>query len=241
MIGTQKPHHQMTKLGLRTARLCADAQMLFDSTAHDKHWEQSLLAVIMYALQVDADFQSWIEKHSCSHEWGYEVHSPPLGLAIPSAQALYVYYDIWIANTWMGCFSKRAHLHEVLLHCCSLLGVHPVREAPLHHPVSLDLSDHVCTRSQRIIDDMVYGVCASVPFMLGIVDSSSQLTKTETRKPLGGYLSIWHLHVARASCEEGSEREVWLESSLVSLSRDLGLRFAVYMARREKRERWNLR
>ncbi len=232
----------MARLGIRTTRLCAEIQALFDTPAQDQAWAQGLLSAILLGFQLDADFQSWIDEHACSPERGYAVQPPPPGLVVPSAQMLYLFRDCWLANTWMGCFSKRAHLHEVLLHCFALLNLDANNKA---HADSLSMSyvqeNDVCLQSQRIIADMIYGICASIPCILGMVDFWGQMSKPETRKPLGGYLSIWPLHVARASCEEGSERDIWLKSMQVSLSQDYGLRFAMHMARRTKTQPWDLK
>lgn len=239
ILGVQEPHHQMAKLTLRTARVCAEAQLLFNSSVHDGGWEDRLLAVSRRAILLDLDFQSWIDQCCSSQYWSYETLYAPPGLDVPAAQMLHVHRDIWIAHVWMGCRSKRVHLHEVLLHCLDLLGPDPRTEG-LKRFQFLDRDEDLWERSTRIIEDMVSGICASMPFLFGDINQSGELADPDTIKPLGGWLAIWHLHVARTSSEEGSEREAWLISRMLLISSVLRIRSGVIMARQKRKERWEL-
>lgn len=110
---------------------------------------------------------------------------------------------------WKGCRSKRAHLQEVFLHCLFLYICRPEAKN-LHMTLrKLILDSDSFIRSKCIIEDMVFEMCANVPFMLGSIDSLEKYTPEVRGMPLGGYLSIWPLHVARASTKERSEITAW--------------------------------
>ena len=94
--------------------------------------------------------------------------------------------------------------------------------------------------SKNVIENMVSGICSSVPFMLGEIDESGQFTDEKKSLPLGGYLLVWPLHVAMASTTVGSKTEAWIRETLNCIDRSLGIRLAGLVARRVRKESWNL-
>lgn len=232
---------ELGHLHFRTAEMCAEAQVLFDNTVHGQEWEVGLVNIIKGINVIDQGYQTCIIKHSLSETWRHQSHFPPPGLIVPAGQMVHTYHDLWTAFIWNGCRSKRAHLQEVLLHCLCLLNCHPEAEN-LHMTLRrLSLDSDSFTRSKRIIEDMVSDICATVPFMLGSIDSKGKHTPDARGIPLGGYLSIWPLHVARASTEEGSEREAWIRERLAFIDSKMGIRMGRIVAMRVKREPWDLR
>lgn len=144
--GTEGPFPQLSKISIRVARLCAEAQALFDSPVRGEAWTAALLEVAKKALPIDLEYRNWNEIALVSKFWEYQKLSTlsnvqrsadapqifvPAGAAVD--QPL-VYYNIWVAFAWNNYRGCRIHLHEVLLHCPSLL-----RPVSSSQPVSLDL------------------------------------------------------------------------------------------------------
>jgi hypothetical protein len=87
---------------------------------------------------------------------------------------------------------------------------------------------------------MVSGICASVPFMLGDIDSTGKFVLEKKRMLLGGKQLLWPLHVARASTEDGSDTETWIRGRLELIDTTLGIRFGQLVANKLEKELWVL-
>lgn len=239
-LGTKGPPLKVTQLSIQTAQICAEAQTLFDSSEHGKEWKSGLLEIIKDATALDNLYQNWIDKSSVSGTWRYHTLYLPPNDALAADGVVQVYHDLYTAYIWTSCCSKRAHLHEVSLRCLSLLGCHPGAKDLSSKLKSLGLAENLLARFRCIVEDMVSGICAAVPFMLGDVDLEGRLAREKQRMPLAGYLLLWPLHVARASSDTGGERELWIRGRLELIDSEMGIRFGRLMANKVKKEPWNL-
>jgi hypothetical protein len=52
---------QLSKISIRVARLCAEAQALFDSLVRGEVWTAALLEVDKKALPIDLEYRNWNE------------------------------------------------------------------------------------------------------------------------------------------------------------------------------------
>ncbi len=240
VFATNGSSQKIAELGVHTAQICAEAQILFDSSEHSKAWKRGILKIIKDTIAIDILYRDWIEKYSMSENWRYQTVYLSPNEALPADGMVQVHHDFYTAHIWNSCRSKRAHLHEVSLHCLSLLGCDPETTDLSSKLKSLDLAESLLTRSKSIIDDMVSGICATVPFMLGDIDMVGELALERKSMPLAGYMLLWPLHVARASTNEGSEKEAWIKSSFESIDSKVGIRFGRLMAEKNKKEPWNL-
>ena len=236
-----KGHPQkVAELSVHTAQICAEAQILFDSNQRSKEWERGLLKIIEDATAIDLQYQSWIEKSSFSEIWRYRTFFLSPDDALPADGMVQVHHDFYTAYIWTSCRSKRAHLHEVSLHCLSLLGCHPEAKDLSSKLKSLDLAEDLLTRFKCIIEDMVSGICATVPFMLGDIDLMGKFVLDGKRMPLAGFMLLWPLHVARASTNKGSEMEAWIKRRFEFIDSKMGIRYTRLMANKIKKEPWIL-
>ena len=235
VLGTKGPPQEISGINFHTAQICAEAQILFDSSKRF-----GLIKVIEDAINLDVQYQTWIDKCSKSEIWAYQTFCVSPSEVLPADGMVQVHHDFWTAHIWTSCRSKRAHLREVLLHCLSLLGCRPGAKDLSSRLRSLNLDENLLAGSRCIIDDMVAGICASVPFMLGDIDSGGKFALEKKRMPLAGKQLLWPLHVARASTEEGSETEVWIRGRLDFIDTNLGIRYGRLIANRVKREPWIL-
>ena len=204
-------------------------------------WMLGLMHIVRELIILDLDYQSWSE--SMYETWPYHklricsnrsnASDNASSLTVLGAPP-HVYHDIWVSLTWNHYRSCRIHLHEVLLHCLDLLH---------SHPDASDLSiDPQVTRvqSKSTISDLVSDICDSVPFCIGDIDSTGKSGNAARKIPLAGYLLVWPLYVASVSAEYGSPRDVWIREKLGYISRVMGLRKAQLMAKRPKKEPWDL-
>lgn len=127
------------------------------------------------------------------------------------------------------------------MHCVALLGCHPGASDLSMKLGSLELPGDLLTRCKRIIKDMVTDICATVPFMLGDINSAGKLALEKKRMPLAGFLLLWPLHVARASTNEDTEKEDWIKRRFECIDNEMGIRFGRLMANKIMKESWNLR
>jgi hypothetical protein len=243
MVGNEDAALELAKCNLPAARLCAEAQVLFDSNTRNEWWILGLLRVVKEAILIDLQYQDW--RNSASGLWKYRLlrtASNPasciwnnMSPTKTQTALLYIYHDIWVATVWNWYRSCRMHLHEVLLHCMTLLHSHPPARAQ-----SIDPKETL-EQSHSIISDMLSEICASVPFCIGDIDSAGKPAKIERRMPLYGYLLVWPLFVASASAESGSTQDLWIREKLEYVSNVMGIRKARLLATRIKKEPWNLK
>ena len=240
VFGIKGPPQEIAGLNIKTAQMCAEAQGLFDSTTHDEEWELCMLKTIEDAIVIDFQYQSWIDRYSKLEVWGFQVYDLFPNETLPANGRVHVYYDTWTAYIWTSCRSKRTHLQEVLLHCVSLLTCVPNAIDLSRVLKRLGLDESLLLHSRTIINDMVSGISATVPFMLGDINASGKIALQKKRMQLAGYHLMWPLHVARLSAQPGSEEEAWLEGRLRFIDREMGIKFAGHLANKVKDKPWNL-
>lgn len=239
-IPLDDPGLKLSRCNLRTARLCHEAQKLFDNYSVDELWLLKMLGVIKEAVLIDLQYQQWAD--SLPTPWRprifrkpgkdptdrFTAHASSIGLP------WYVYEDVYVAWASNNCRAARIHLHEVLLHCVSLIELHP------HSETSRYIEETRIT-SRDIISEMISDICASIDFCLGDVDSVGDPAPTEYRMPLRGYLMIWILWRTYVSAPEGSDCKLWLGSRLELISNFMGVEAARAVLDRSLGDKWDMR
>jgi hypothetical protein len=148
---------------------------------------------------------------------------------------IHIYNDLLVAWLWDNMRTVRIHLLEVLKRCDFLLQVH-------HNAAKIEFeSTGLEEDANAIIRDMVSDVCSTVPFFLGEVDSRGNIAKYPHILPLAGRMAMWSIYIAMTSSEPGSETESWLRSKLELINSSMGMRLAARLARRERKNPWDLR
>ena len=234
LLGTiprEDPGLKLAKVNLRMAHLCHEAQTLFDSNPENERWMVEMLMVVKEAILIDVQYQQWIE--SLPVPWrARSFHRP--GTNSNDAFPQYVYEDVYVAWASNNCRAARIHLHEVLLHCISLIEKHA-------HPEIYFDAEETRIQSRAIISEMIEEICACTDFCLGDIDSVGNLAVTNYRMPLHGYLMIWTLWRAYVSVLEDSERSSWLRSKLEFISNGMGNQAALAVLDRISDEPWDMR
>ena len=222
-IPRNDPGLSLSKCNLRTARFCFEAQNVFDSDPDEGWWTVKTLTLIKEALLIDLEYQEWM--HSLPSPWRPRIVRQPSTVRTEEsrprstfdATPRYVYEDPYVAWASNNCRAARIHLHEVLLHCLSLLiDTHPDTDAAFD-------AQQTQMQSRSIISEMLSDICASTDFCLGDIDSVGEPPSTEYRMPLRGYLMLWTHWRAYVSAPEESECRLWLRSKLQFISDSMGI------------------
>lgn len=240
VFGTEGPPQEMAQISFRTAQICAEAQVLFDSSECNDGWKYGLLEITKEATAIDRLYQIWIDNCSISETWRYQTVYLSPSDTLPANGMVQVHHDFYTAYIWASCRSKRAHLLEVSLHCLSLIGCHSGAKELSLKLKSLYLDENLLTRFVCIIENMISGVYAIAPFLLGDVDSAGKLALEGERMPLGGYLLLSPLFVARASSNKGSEMEAWINRRFEFINSEMGIRYGRLIANKSKKDPWDL-
>ncbi|KAH6665817.1 hypothetical protein B0J14DRAFT_212458 [Halenospora varia] len=221
----------LSTINLRTARLCAEAQDIFDMEQQDEIWLIALLNIVKDGIEIDRRYQTWSE--TPEGFWLYQVVRSP-SPNNPAGPHHHVYHDTTVGFIWNNFRSVRIHLHEILLHCCTLIESHPSRQ-----PI-LSGFEETRIESSIVIQDMITDICASIPFCLGLIDAEGRGT-TDRPQSVEGYRCMYPLYLAMVSAEEGGEIQTWIRNKLEWISAAMGVRLAMILARRPKRDPWNIR
>lgn len=221
----------LSAINLRTARLCAEAQDLFEMEQQDEIWLIALLNIVKDGIEIDRRYQTWSE--TPKGFWLYQVVRSP-SPNNPAGPHHHVYHDTTVGFIWNNFRSVRIHLHEILLHCCTLIESHPSRQ-----PI-LSGFEETQIESTIVIQDMITDICASIPFCLGLIDAEGRGT-TDRPQSVEGYRCMYPLYLAMVSAEEGGEIQTWIRNKLEWISAAMGVRLAMILARRPKRDPWNIR
>jgi hypothetical protein len=230
-LPSDDPGFKLSRCNLRTARLCHEAQTLFDNYSEDELWLLKMLEVIKEAILIDLQYQQWAD--SLPTPWRPRVFRKPAE-ATTIYLRQYVYEDVYVAWASNNCRAVRIHLHEVLLHCVSLVELHACSEASL-------CIEETRTTSRIVISEMISDICASVDFCLGDIDSFGAPASIEYRMPLRGYLMIWILWRTYVSALKGSETQLWLGSKLEFISSFMGVEAARVVFDRTSEDPWDMR
>ncbi|KAE9377490.1 hypothetical protein N431DRAFT_398426 [Stipitochalara longipes BDJ] len=239
-IPRDDPGLSVSKCNLRTARLCHDAQVLFDNNSEDEWWILKMLGVVKEAVLIDLQYQQWAD--SLPTPWRPRIIRKPGKTSMDRANAeatsiglpQYVYEDVYVAWASNNCRAARIHLHEVLLHCVSLIELHP-------HAGASSYIEETRIKSRTIISDMVSDICASTDFCLGDINSGGDPAPNEYRMPLCGYLMIWILWRTYVSAPKESAYRLWLGSKLEFISNFMGVVAARAVIDRTLEDPWDMR
>jgi hypothetical protein len=242
-IPRDDPGLEISKCNLRTARLCHDAQVLFDNYSEDEWWMVRMLGVIKEAVLIDLEYQQWADSlptawrlrivHKSDRTSADRFNTDATSIGLPQ----YVYEDVYIAWASNNCRACRIHLHEVLLHCISLIELHP-------HAGASAYIEETRVQSRSIISEMVSDICSSTDFCLGDITPVGDPAPTEYRMPLGGYLMTWILWQAYVSAPKGSAPKLWIASKLEFVSNVMGVeagRIVIDKIDRTLEDPWDLR
>ncbi|RFU26910.1 hypothetical protein B7463_g9420, partial [Scytalidium lignicola] len=230
------PCVQFLKCSWGIAKFCATAQVLFDSTKRDEQWVLNLLQLVKGGIAIEKACEEWSDSTLReSAEWSYKAcRLRFIGAKISQKYPPYFYHDTYVAWTWNYFRACRIRLHEVLLHCITLIQSHPRVQ-------SLSLDPKITSKESRsIIAEMVFDICCSTYFCVGQINSEGE-PRTQRPMPHWGYQALWPFYVAMISAEEGSESKAWFQDKLEYITKSMGIELAGMLAKMQNTDPWDIR
>jgi hypothetical protein len=94
--------------------------------------------------------------------------------------------------------------------------------------------------SRAIIAEMVFDICCSTNFCLGLIDSKGE-PRTQRAMPRWGYHALWPFYIALVSAKEWSEEKARLRENLEYINDSMGIEMGRMLARRENTDPWDIR
>jgi hypothetical protein len=199
---------------MKTAQL-VDDMILLDS--HLTAWADEVIKSWPCESFVDSDFSS---QTASKHVETFPQHR--------RSQC-----DLWVSNMWNSYRCCHIFTHAILLECIESF---PASE---QHRWSMTRS-----HSLRIIQDMVDGICMSVPSHLGhqepqgLSNVSNQSLPSvpcgdgfdQSTKALGGYLLMWPLFLAASMPCVPDQQRNWIREQLVYIGNGLGIKQAAVLS-----------
>ena len=227
---------QLLLLIHKTSQICVAAHGLISGTQpvnHNTLW-QSLHTLLQEASSLDLEYQQWSD--SASDVYQYKrvnpSNSPDQDSLLPyqtRPRDIFVYHDLWVATQWHKYYVARMKLLQIMLECQSHMNSIPT----LGKQAASDQMPTSEALRQGTIE-MVNGICASVPFMMGEVDSNGNLKlKPSGRMAIGGMSLLLPLHVASCSKVIGLEQKMWIKDRLRHIGFVTGIHQAHTLAARE--------
>lgn len=180
LVGKAHPNHDLSTIVAYIPTLRSLANTLLEKT------KLSPLVPLVFNLlercqQVDATLLRWT--NNIPETWKYTTveltetisncqgHLP----SRPRPGRIDVYADVWIARTWNSYRTARLYVQAIILRCVAWLSEMPVAE--LTHRNTDPALRVTATRTRDTLQEMVDGVCASVPSHgFGQIDNSDPLS-----------------------------------------------------------------
>ena len=233
---------KLTAMSLRLPAIRASAVKVFKLKGNEQN-RQKILDLMENAQSMDQEATTGSPE--VSEMWRYTVcaHYHDI-IGSPEKAELYPgrideYYDIWEASLWNGYRTCRIFTQEIILNCLDWLMSNSQCEIEVER-----------CEAVQVIQRMVDGICASVPFHLGVHGSEEEhmgLTILEDRltkqnlfgrsrngsrnvEALGGYLLIWPLFVARNAASIPEIQRRWINGRLSWIGREHGLNQATVLS-----------
>ena len=135
--------------------------------------------------------------------------------------SIHLYSNMSVALLWDVHRITRILLLMNLKRCIRALRIHDSEHSAT--PNLLLFSDDVLPRVHSLIDD----VCASVPFLLGQVDSDGNLRLSGHTKALGGLYLLFSLNTILFPKDVDPARKAWVKDRLTFIKYAVGIQDAV--------------
>jgi hypothetical protein len=174
---------------------------------------------------VNSDHWLWIE--GASSVWNYSaVNAPRLSLKRRSHpdEAVHIYHNFWTANLWNWTRTSCIFLQNSLLKCLRKLSSISLERLPNH--------DTIEANAQVTIKSIIRDICASVPFLMGDIDSQGNVIETSQRFGYNGQSMaqlwlLWHFHIMSASGFALSHQLMLIKETCDRIGYGKGIRQAV--------------
>ncbi|KAF7191492.1 hypothetical protein HII31_06994 [Pseudocercospora fuligena] len=175
--------------------------------------EIEILAIVGKASMLDRQLDQWTAE--LPSDW--LPHSEHASQSSEEPESAAEFYDtIFFSKLFNAYRCARIHLHETVLQAFELLPAPPNKSS---HQSST-------THSREIVDLMMDGICASIPYHLHKVDSNGKPTAPDARGVIGAHALVWPLSVVLRHATTGSWHRRSALATLQYIAAKSGLRKA---------------
>jgi len=146
---------------------------------------------------VNSNHWLWVE--GASSVWSYSaVLVPRLSINRRSHpdEAVHIYHNLWIANLWNWTRTSCILLQNTILKCLRKLSSISLEQLPNH--------DTIEANAKETIKSIIRDICASLPFLMGDIDSQGNVIETSQRfgycgQSMAQLWLLWHFRVMSTS------------------------------------------
>jgi len=206
---------------MKLARILAKVTELYSAVPcvsneplHRSGWE-------IRALDLEQEMHRWIDDApEMLHYWSIFPSYPSVNTD-PSTSHLYpksmfIFKNIQVATGWNVFWCGRIYLLRSMLEYRNGLTAQGSQDSVLPSESEIYQS----------LQDTVDNICATVPFLLGEVDSHGALSTESRRRALGGYYLVWSLHVTGSVRCLPFTQEAWIADRLMHIGHVFGIKQA---------------
>lgn len=201
--------------------LLADANETLRREVNSAHLTSDLQHIINSIVSLDARFKAWIERPPGSYRFTQLERFDGSSSIAPHGSKpgipVHLYSSPSMASLWNMYRCMRILLLRSLLACMS----RQQESIPLDSPFP-DINSRNIPGAQDI-PDLVNGILASVPYMLGDVDQNGNLIYPQQRKAVGALFLLWPLRLLLHLDVIDSKQRDWITERLEYIRNALGI------------------
>jgi hypothetical protein len=217
---------------LRVSQVCATMTDVISSPRNGQACREEILNLIQEAEDIDEAFEQWYKEEvpplwrfwaveEPGNRWRQEISYPDSHL-----HPVHAYQNISLATTWNFVRTGRIILHQTVLEFARFLStVDPLRDV-----AEFWIQSPLCAKSLRTVDDMIDDLLASVPFLIGEIDSDGRALPLFAGKVVGGIPLQWSLWVVKTCPFASTERVLLSRKALERMGSVMGFRKAYLLA-----------
>jgi hypothetical protein len=188
-----------------------------------------LMSIIRIAEAVDENGENWKNCKQNPQKWQIKRMTTPLNPAFKNHNAIFslysfdCYQDLWAACVWNTYRAARIVLRDTISECVEVLAASGIGSE------SLSNSNF---KSSVLIEAMIQDIRASVPFVLGQVDSLGNVQTEGDSTALSGQSLLWPMNIIHKTKHADASHNIWASEVLVEIGRRTGLMRAMALAKR---------
>ena len=204
-----------------TCHLLADANETLHQEVDSPHLASDLRHIVNSIISLNTRFRIWSDRAPASHKFTQFERSDGLSSISPHDSppgiSVHLYSSVSMAAFWNMYRCMRILLLRCLLACMSRQQEISALDTSLPDINSRDIP------SAQDIPDLVNGIFASVPYMLGDVDQNGNLRYPHQRKVAGALMLLWPLRLLLHLDVIDSKQREWIKGRLDYIRNALGI------------------
>jgi len=225
-------HLHLGSHAMKLARILAKVTELYSAVPDVLIERSRRIGWELRALDLEQEMHRWIDVVSeALHYRSFLPSHPSLNTDLSTShhypQTVYTFNNIRAATGWNVVWCGRIYLLQSMLEYRNGLTAQESQESAL--PSKSEISHN--------LQDTVDNVCATVPFLLGEVDSHGALNTESRPRALGGYYLVWPLHVAGSVRCLSFAQEAWIANRLMHIGNVFGIKQAFVLKQYRELER----